>query len=86
MMTNHIFQVGLILYGGIVCSYITWISIKQSAKERFSHLGWGAQRGGCDVRMPWPVSYIDWCRKHDSNALLPFEPPKRVLAKAIRCF
>lgn len=85
MMTNLILQVGLILYGGIVCSYITWISVKKSVKERFSHWGGGTRRGGRDVRMPWPVSYIDWYRKQDSNAQLPFEPPKRVLAKANLC-
>lgn len=39
IITTLIFQAGLILYGGIVCGYITWISVKKSVKERFSHWG-----------------------------------------------
>lgn len=41
MMTNLILQVGLILYGGIVCSYISWISVKKSVKEEVLTLGGG---------------------------------------------
>lgn len=33
----YLLKVGLILYCGIVCSYITWIGINEIEKERFSH-------------------------------------------------
>lgn len=49
----YLLKVGLILYCGIVCSYITWIGINKIEKERFSHTRRETQWVGHDV---WPVN------------------------------
>lgn len=64
-----------------MCGYIIWISVKKSAKERFSH--WGE---GDPAKWPWSTyafaSQLHWLvLQAKFHSELPFEPLIRVLAR-----